>query len=176
MLVLCASIASAATGKGDDFTLNGPDGPVSLSDLRGKVVLISFGYTACPDVCPISLARIDACFSAMSEQEVDQVRALFITLDPEHDTSDRLRKYTSYFHQNIIGLTDDVEAIDAVTHKYGIEYSKDSLPNSTLGYSISHPTDILLLDTRGEFVEAVPYQSEPSYLLARIRALLHASE
>lgn len=178
MLALFASAGVAATtyGKGGDFTLNGPDGPLSLSDLRGKVVLIFFGYTSCPDVCPISLARIDACFSAMNEEELDGVRALFITLDPERDTLDRLQKYTDYFHANIIGLRDDVEAIDAVTDQYGIKYSKSQMPDSALGYSIAHPTDIFLLDPQGQIVDVVPHDAKPKYLLARIRALMNVSD
>lgn len=175
-LLVSAGSAASAYGKGGDFTLHGPDGPVSLSDLQGKVVLIFFGYTSCPDVCPISLARIDACFSALSEQELDRVQALFITLDPERDTLDRLQKYTGYFHPNIIGLSDNVEAIDAVTDQYGVQYSKDPMPDSPLGYSISHPTDILLLDTHGQFVETIPHDTKPTYLLARIRELLNVVE
>ncbi|MCK5364319.1 MAG: SCO family protein, partial [Gammaproteobacteria bacterium] len=74
MLALCASAGAAATnyGKGGDFTLNAPDGPLSLSDLRGKIVLIFFGYTSCPDVCPTSLARINASFSAMDDKELER--------------------------------------------------------------------------------------------------------
>ena len=178
ILALCTSVGAAATnyGKGGDFTLNAPDGPLSLSDLHGKVVLIFFGYTSCPDVCPISLARINACFSAMDEKELDRVQALFITLDPERDTADRLEKYTRYFHPKIIGLRDDVKAIDAVADQYGIKYSKDPMPESALGYSISHPTDILLLDAEGQIVEAVPHDAKSKYLLARIRDLLNASD
>ncbi len=178
MLALCASAGAAAInyGKGGDFTLNAPDGPLSLSDLRGKIVLIFFGYTSCPDVCPTSLARINASFSAMDDKELERVQALFITLDPERDTADRLEKYTSYFHPKIIGLRDDVDAIDAVTSLYGVKYSKDPMPESALGYSISHPTDILLLDAEGQIVEAVPHDARSKYLLARIRDLLNAPD
>ena len=176
LALIAGATAATSTGKGGDFTLDGPDGPVSLSDLRGKVVLVFFGYTSCPDVCPISLARIDACFSAMNEDELDEVTALFITLDPERDTADKLEKYTGYFHPNIIGLRDDVETINAVTDQYGVEYSKNLMPDSALGYSISHPTDILLLDRKGEIVEAVPHNIKSKYLLARIRDLLNASD
>jgi len=167
---------AAANRKGGDFTLDSPDGQVSLSDMRGKVVLIFFGYTACADVCPISLARINACFSSMDEQELERVRAFFITLDPEHDTADRLEQYTGYFHPNIIGLRDDIEAIDEVTALYGIQYSRKPMPDSALGYSISYPTDILILDTEGRLVEAVPHDSKAKYLLARIRDLLNVSD
>lgn len=168
--------ATAIYARGGDFTLNSPDGPLSLSDLRGKVVLIFFGYTSCPDVCPVSLARIDSCFSGLSPEELQQVRALFITLDPERDTLDRLQKYTSYFHPNIIGLREDVDTIKSVTDRYGIEYSKTASPESALGYSISHSTDILLLDRHGKFVEAIPHDSDPAYLRGRIRDLLDVSQ
>jgi protein SCO1/2 len=173
-LLALPGAAAATYARGGDFTLSGPDGPLSLSDLRGKVVLIFFGYTSCPDVCPVSLARIGSCFSEMTPGELDQVRALFVTLDPERDTLDRLQEYTSYFHPNIIGLRDDVETIRSVTHRYGIEFSKTIRPESALGYSISHPTDILLLDRQGNIVEAIPHNTEPAYLRGRIRDLLDA--
>jgi len=181
LLALCASasITRAATTsgpKGGDFTLNAPGGPLSLRDLRGKVVLIFFGYTSCPDVCPISLARINASFSALDPEELERARALFITLDPERDTPDRLEKYTRYFHPNIIGLRDDKEAIDAVTDQYGVTYSKDLMPGSALGYSISHPTDIFLLDAEGRVVEVVPHDAKSAYLLSRIRDLLNTPD
>ena len=178
VLTLCASVAGAAAnyGKGGDFTLNAPGGPLSLSSLRGKVVLIFFGYTSCPDVCPISLARIDASFSALDTSELERVQALFITLDPERDTADRLEKYTRYFHANIIGLRGDEAAIATVAGQYGVSYSKNMMPESALGYSISHPTDILLLDTEGQMVESVPHDAKSKYLLSRIRDLLKNSD
>lgn len=170
-----AEEATALTDvKGGDFTLQGPDGALSLSDLQGKVVLIFFGYTSCADVCPLTLARINAGFSAMTGDELDRVRALFITLDPERDTRERLEKYMSYFHPNIIGLRDNVEGINAMTSQYGVEYSRKIVPDSAVGYSISHPTDILLLDTRGQFVKAVPHNTKPDQLISRIRGLLNA--
>ena len=161
---------AAATPVAGDFTLDGPDGPVSLSDLRGKTVLIFFGYTSCPDVCPISLARINACFSAMDNDELERVQALFITLDPERDTA---LETACRAHP---GLRGAVEDIDAVTAQYGITYSKDPMPGSPLGYSVSHPTDILLLDESGAVVETVPHDTRSKDLLARIRDLMKASD
>jgi protein SCO1/2 len=177
LLALWAGVAgvTANVSKGGDFTLNAPDGPLSLSDLRGKVVLIFFGYTSCPDVCPISLARIDASFSALDASELERVQALFITLDPERDTADRLEKYTRYFHRNIIGLRGDEKAINTVAEQYGIDYSRNEMPESALGYSISHPTSILLLDAEGRIVESVPHDAKSKYLLSRIRDLLNSA-
>ena len=161
---------AAATPVAGDFTLDGPDGPVSLSDLRGKTVLIFFGYTSCPDVCPISLARINACFSAMDNDELERVQALFITLDPERDTA---LETACRAHPDLRGAVED---IDAVTAQYGITYSKDPMPGSPLGYSVSHPTDILLLDESGAVVETVPHDTRSKDLLARIRDLMKASD
>lgn len=158
-----------------DFTLRAPDGPLSLRDLRGKVVLIFFGYTSCPDVCPLTLARINASFSALTSEELKRVQALFITLDPERDTAERLREYTSYFHPNIIGLTDSAKGIKSVTGQFGVRYTRKEVPNSALGYLISHPTDILLLDREGQFVRSFPHDTDVNQLLSGIRGLLNAT-
>lgn len=164
---------SVAPARGGDFTLVAPDGPLSLSDLHGKVVLIFFGYTSCPDVCPISLAKINTCFGEMDEAEVDQVRALFITLDPERDTTEVLRKYTGYFHPNIIGLTEQEVVITAVARQYGVEYQRKPMPGSALGYSISHPTDVLVVDQEGRLVGTLSHDADGKEYLTRIRTLLN---
>jgi len=166
------SDAGRLTSGGGDFTLRSPNGPVSLSDLRGKVVLVFFGYTSCPDVCPLSLAKISACLSAMKPEEAEKVRGLFITLDPQRDTVQVLEKYTGYFHSNIIGLTDRSENIDTVAKKYGVNYERTATPGAGLGYSISHPTDILILDPNGALVGTVAHDANTSTLLHRVRGLL----
>ena len=134
---------------GGEFTLGSVQGPVSLSDLRGKVVMLFFGYTSCPDICPLSLARIGACLSSLKAEQAQHVRALFITLDPGRDTVDRMRQYAEFFHPGIIGLTGAVEEIDEVTARYGIVYERKPAPRSALGYTISHPDTVLLVDADG---------------------------
>ncbi len=162
-LAIAALMAGAptadATGRsapaGGDFTLTSDQGPVNLSDHRGKVVLLFFGYTSCPDVCPLSLARISACLSSLEDEYAGRVSAMFITLDPERDTPDRMQRYAGYFHPRIVGLTGDAEAIDDVTGRYGIGYERSLAPESALGYSISHPDTILLVDAEGTLVGEV---------------------
>ena len=112
----------------------------------------------------------------LTEEELDRVRAFFITLDPEHDTADRLERYTGYFHTHIIGLRGEAAAIDAVTDAYGVSYSRSPMPDSALGYSISHPTDVFLIDGEGRVVETIPHDARSDYFLARIRRLLDAPE
>ena len=157
---------------GGEFTLTSLQGPVNLSDHRGKVVLLFFGYTSCPDVCPLSLARIGACLSSLEDEQAEQVSALFVTLDPDRDTADRMGRYAGFFHPGIIGLTGDAEAIDDVTARYGITWERKASPESALGYSISHPDTILLVDAEGALVGEVRGEDGGETLRTKVLALL----
>jgi protein SCO1/2 len=108
----------------------------------------------------------------MGPDEAARVRGLFITLDPQRDTVETLEKYTGYFHPNIIGLTDRSENIDAVAKKYGVSYERTATPGAGLGYSISHPTDILIVDANGALVGTVAHDTDADTLLRRVRGLL----
>lgn len=140
-------------GHGGDFTLQSFDGPVSLEQLRGKVVLIFFGYTSCPDVCPTTLASLSNVFSNLEVQELERVVALFITLDPKRDTPYLMKKYTGYFHANIIGVTGDKQVIDQITEDYGVTYERKKKTSSSLGYIINHTVDILVINQEGQLMD-----------------------
>jgi len=157
---------------GGEFTLTSLAGPVNLSDHQGKVVLLFFGYTSCPDICPLSLARIGACLSSLEDEQAEQVSALFITLDPERDTAERMGQYAGFFHPGIVGLTGDAEAIDDVTTRYGITWERKSSPESALGYSISHPDSILLVDAEGTLVGEVRGEDGGEALRSKVLELL----
>jgi protein SCO1/2 len=161
-------------GQGGDFTLNSADGPLSLNELRGKVVLLFFGYTSCPDVCPLSLSTIDRVFSKMTPEELKRVQALFISLDPEKDTLEKLKKYTGYFHPNIVGVTEKLEVVAKVAEQYGFNYKKKIVPNSALGYVIAHPADIFVVGPDGKLRNTFPHNADTKPLLNRIRSLLNA--
>ena len=167
---------AAADGKdmpaGGEFTLTSLQGPVNLSDHRGKVVLLFFGYTSCPDICPISLARIGACLSSLEAGQAARVSAMFITLDPERDTAERMGRYAGFFHPGIVGLTGDAGAIDDVTGRYGITWERKSSPESALGYSISHPDTILLVDAEGALVGEVRGEDGGEALRRKVLELL----
>ena len=157
---------------GGEFTLTSLQGPVNLSDHRGKVVLLFFGYTSCPDICPISLARIGACLTSLEAEQAEQVRAMFITLDPERDTAERMGQYAGFFHPGIAGLTGDADAIGDVTARYGITWERKSSPESALGYSISHPDTILLVDAEGTLVGEVRGEDGGEALRQKVLELL----
>ena len=157
---------------GGDFTLQSIDGPVNLGDHRGKVVLLFFGYTSCPDICPLSLLRIGNCLSSLEAGQSERVSALFVTLDPGRDTAERMRQYAGFFHPGIIGLTGDAEAIDEVTARYGITWERKAAPGSALGYSIAHPDTILLVDADGVPAGEIRGEEGAEALRAKVLELL----
>jgi len=158
---------------GGDFTLQSHEGPLSLSDLRGSVVLIFFGYTSCPSVCPISLATISYAFNKMNQDDLKRTKALFISLDPERDDLQVLKQYTGYFHQNIVGLTDNIKVLTRVAKQYGMKYEKTIVPESELGYVISHSSDIIVLNLEGEHSVSFPHDTDSTPLINHILNILH---
>lgn len=158
---------------GGEFTLSSPQGSLSLSDLRGKVVLMFFGYTSCPDVCPTTLLVVSRVFAGMTPAELEQVTALFISLDPERDTLEMLHEYTQYFHPNIIGVTDQMESMQQIMKDYGIRYERKEKSDSPLGYVISHTPDILVVDRDGKLQrQRIPPNTQVRDITAYLRSLL----
>ena len=103
---------------GGDFSLTGPEGKtVSLKDFRNKLVLIYFGYTFCPDVCPITLSNLKLIMLDLGEK-AEHVQVIFISIDPERDNYQKLKDYVPYFHPAFIGLTGSEADIAAVAKKY----------------------------------------------------------
>ena len=155
-----------------EFTLSSVRGPVNLGDLEGKVVMLFFGYTSCPDVCPLSLAKIGACLSSLGAEQAQGVGALFVTLDPGRDTAARMHQYAEFFHPGIIGLTGSKGEIDVLTARYGVTYERKQSPESALGYTISHPDTILLLDRDGVLVDRVGNDKGSESLRGKVLELL----
>lgn len=107
------------------FTLESVDGPVALSELRGDVVLLFFGYTNCPDICPLTLARIAQAYGTLQPDEADEVRVVMISVDPERDSPERLARYVAGFDDSFIGLTGTRAEIETIAGDYGI-YHEDA--------------------------------------------------
>lgn len=167
-----AGADTAAEPAGGDFTLRSIEGPIHLGDLRGKVVMLFFGYTSCPDICPLSLLRIGDCLSSLEAEQAERVSALFVTLDPGRDTAERMRQYAGFFHPGIIGLTGEIEEIRQVADRYGITWKRKSVPESALGYSIAHPDTILLVDADGGLAGEVRGEEGGEALRAKVLELL----
>lgn len=112
-----------------DFTLESAAGPVSLSDFRGQAVLMFFGYTHCPDVCPFTMARLRLAMEVLGERSRD-VQVLLVTVDPDLDTPERLGDYARHFDPSFIGLTGSRARLEEVTRAYGV-HAGDAPPVTT---------------------------------------------
>lgn len=133
-----------------DFTLTDQGGqPFRLGDQRGKVVLLFFGYTNCPDVCPTTLATWKRVYDALGD-DADRVRFVFITVDPERDTPERLREHLAIFNPNFVGLTGTLDELAPVYGAYGIFREKDAATESALGYLVSHTASVAVIDRDGQ--------------------------
>ena len=155
-----------------DFTLESADGSLSLKDLRGSVVLLFFGFTSCPDVCPISLSTISHSFSYLTDDELKFSKSLFISLDPERDTLEKLKKYTGYFHPNIIGVTGTMKQLVKVAEIFGVNFEKKDSPASALGYVIYHSSKIFVIGPQGALRKTIPHNTDSKLLSQQIRSLL----
>jgi len=146
---------------GGEFALDSTrGGQIALSDFRGSLVLLNFGYTGCPDVCPTALARMRDALNLAGTGD-RRVVPMFITLDPDADTAARLAPYVAFFHPDLIGLTGSDDEIAAAAGAFKVFYER--VPNgSTGGYQISHSSHLYLIDAagrvRGTFGEGVPVE------------------
>lgn len=154
-----------------DFTLQSADGPLSLSDLRGKVVAVYFGYIACPDICPTSLGTITEALNMMGSDEVEQIRVVFISVDPERDTPQNMKAYVEYFHPNIIGVTGTKETIDSVTVPYKTKYIKIE-GNTAMGYTMGHTSFVHFFDKYGNLSSILDHSVDPDETMKHFQKAL----
>lgn len=157
--------------EGGDFTLQSANGPVSTTAFRGKVVLLYFGYTQCPDICPSSLSLMAQALNELTPAELKRVVGLFVSVDPKRDTTARLAEYVGYFHPNFIGLTGTPEQVAAAAKRYGAQYSFTDAEDSAMGYTVDHSATIYLIDPAGVLRFAFPHGTSPETLLGAIRML-----
>lgn len=151
-IVLLATSGKADTGRiGGDFTLTAENGErVTAADFRGRYMLAFFGFTNCPDVCPMTLQRIADALAAAPELK-QKVTPVLFSVDPERDTPEKLKDYVGYFGPEFRGLTGTPAEIGAVLKAYGVYAKKVPLENSALGYTMDHSSFIYLFDADGVF-------------------------
>ena len=137
------------------------------TDFRGKLMLVYFGFTFCPDICPTDLQQISLVVKELGAQ-ADQIAALFITLDPERDTQALLAQYVPAFDPRITGLTGDPAAINAVAQAYKVYYAK--VPNRGASrYTIDHSSFIYLMGRDGQYLGYFPPSTSAARMLAVLR-------
>jgi len=165
------TLALSSTPVGGDFTVEIQDKDLSLKDLRGKVVVLYFGYTQCPDICPTSLALLTQALSEMSADELAGMQSIFISVDPERDNVTRLQEYATYFHPNIIGATAEKEIIDKVVKQYGAAYRVVE-SDSAVGYLVDHSSYTYLIDKKGKLRKTLEHGTASSIILKELKLLL----
>jgi len=163
-------VADAPTG--GDFALEGRDGSVALSDFRGKVVLLYFGYTSCPDICPTNLAIMAYALKQLTPAERARVQVLFVSVDPARDTPERLAEYAAYFDPGILGITGSDAEVAAAAARYGAAYRRVEEPDSAMGYLVDHSAFTYVIDQQGRWVETLPHATASEEILRIVRRLL----
>ena len=140
-----------------DFTLtNSASQPFSLSDVKGNTTLIFFGYTYCPDVCPLTMADVK---KALNEFEYgDEVEVIFISVDPERDTPEVLDDYLDNFDPDFIGLTGDTAEIQKAMQPFGAYAEKAEASSSEAGYLVNHTARLYLLNPEQELIVSYPFE------------------
>ena len=156
---------------GKELALTGHDGkPRTLADFRGKVVVLFFGYTHCPDICPTTLADMAAVMKALGP-DAARVQVLFVTVDPERDTPEMLAKYVPAFDPAFLGLTGDAAAAQRAAKEFKIFYEKR--PGSASGaYTVDHSGQSYVLDAQGRLRLVVRHDRIAQDLAEDLRALL----
>jgi len=159
---------------GGDFTLDSASSSLSLHDFQGKNVLLYFGYTHCPDVCPMTLANVGAALDLLDEAERSRVQGLFVTVDPERDSVEVVTDYARYFHPGIIGLSGSKTAIKDVARKYQVFYNKffDQDSESEKDYSVTHADHLFLINGQGAVVDIMSHNTKPEDIVEAVRAHL----
>ncbi len=162
-------LESHAEPEGGGFTLQSSSGSISLNDFRGKVTLLYFGYTMCPDICPTNLSLMANALSQLSEKELAQVQGIFISVDPERDTMERLTEYVHYFHPSLLGASATPEVIKELADRYGVAYQKVVQEDSATNYVVDHSSETYVVDPQGKLVERLSHAAPPKEIIAAIK-------
>jgi protein SCO1/2 len=170
LVCLLAWPVRAVLALGGDFTLHNPDGKaVSLASLRGKVVLLYFGFTQCPELCPTTLLQFQQVRATLPTDQRSRVQPVFVSLDPERDTPVVLQTYASHFGGDILALTGSVPMLHKVTAQYGAYFRY--VPTGA-GYTVDHTVNVYLIDTSGKLVKILPYGTPIKEMQTQLERLL----
>jgi protein SCO1/2 len=155
------------------YLLMDPNGrAVTNADFPGQFQLVSFGYSFCPDICPTTLSEQAAIMNRLGER-APLVQPIFVTVDPERDTPEKLRDYTVYFHPRLIGLTGSPELIAAAARNFGVRYRKVTDPTIPADrYPVDHTAGMFLLGPDGSYIRKFGYGTPIDIIAGRLAALL----
>jgi len=157
---------------GGPFTLESGAGKmVTAGDFRGKYMLVYFGYTFCPDICPTALSAMTTALETLGPKTKD-LAPVFITVDPRRDTPQVILRYTAALSPKLIGLTGTPDEIAKVAREYRVYYSKHATGPGPDDYSMDHSSIIYLMGPDGRFIAPIPAGQSPAEMAADIRRLM----
>tara|TARA_B100001175_G_scaffold152484_1_gene129238 strand:+ start:124 stop:726 length:603 start_codon:yes stop_codon:yes gene_type:complete len=156
---------------GGHFVLKDQNNQIFDSAASQKLMLIYFGFTYCPDVCPTTLIKVSDIIDRLKEDS-KEINSIFITVDPERDTTEILSDYVSAFHQDIIGLTGTKSEIEKVTEDWGVYYQKEIIDGEE-DYTMNHLDIIFLANANGEFIDYFPPKIQSVLIVEKIRNILN---
>ncbi len=157
---------------GGDFVLTDHDGGrFDSRSLRGRVVLVFFGYSSCPDACPTTLSKLAVASRRLGEARA-RVKTLYVSVDPARDTPAALKADLANFSLDALGLTGTKAEIDAVVSRFGASYEIVPTPESASPYTVSHSTWVYAIDTAGRTRIRFPYEASVEDVVDGLQALL----
>lgn len=154
------------------FTLDSADGKVSLSDFRGKNVIVYFGYMYCPDICPTSLSVVSAALNKLESSEAKKFQLVFVSVDPDRDSLSDLKEYAQYFYPNAIGLTTQEPRIKEIANRYGAYYAKEYLEGSKMDYSVAHTANLYFMDEDGILAHSIKHVQSTDDVMPILKKML----
>jgi protein SCO1 len=162
------------TRLGGDFAMLDQSGqPFGPADLQGKLSLMFFGFTQCPDICPATLARTVATWKELTERQRRQVQVVFVSFDPQRDTPAHLKEYLAFFDPAVIGLTGSAEQVATMARRYGVVYLQEQAePGQEQDYLFSHSDFVYLLDQQGRVRKLFKSNFDSEDLINDVRSLL----
>jgi cytochrome oxidase Cu insertion factor (SCO1/SenC/PrrC family) len=169
---------STSTGTaliGGPFTLSDHQGGrVSDTDFRGRFMLVYFGYTFCPDMCPLGLQVMAQALDELPAEIAAEIVPVFITVDPERDTVEALREYVPLFHPRLIGLTGSAEEVDEALRAYRV-YARKAESSAAAAYLMDHSTFTYLMGPDGAYLTHFGHATTPEAMAAKLAELVGAA-
>jgi protein SCO1/2 len=160
---------------GGPFTLTDQTGKrVTEQDFRGKFMLVYFGFTFCPDVCPTALQVMAAALDKLGDK-AERITPVLVSVDPERDTPAQLAMYVKSFHPRLVGLTGTAQEIDAVARAYRVYVKKVPDPKSTAGYTMDHSSIIYVMGPDGKYLAHFTHATSPDAIAERLAGMLKSS-
>ena len=161
------------TPKGGPVELPSTQGDFSLTQLeQDQFAVLFFGYTYCPDVCPMSLAVMRQVMQGLDEEQRKRVVPLLVSVDPERDTLERLAEYVGYFGEDIVGATGSEEQLRELADRYDVIWRRVETPDSAMEYTIDHSSSLYLVDRNGAILQRVLYSPTPHMLRSAVESEL----